>query len=119
MNKEVMTGVIADQIYGHLDQQKLLPEEQKGYRKRSTRTNDLLYINTAVIREVKTRKKNLAISWIVQNKIYDMVPYSQINECLNLFGVVENIKTLFVNSMEKWRVMSSTGNSELGKVDIK
>ena len=38
-------GVIADQIYGHLDQQKLLPEEQKRCRKRSRGTNDLLYID--------------------------------------------------------------------------
>ena len=26
---KLLTGVIADQIYGHLDQQKLLPKEQK------------------------------------------------------------------------------------------
>ena len=26
---KLLTGIIADQIYGHLDQQKLLPEEQK------------------------------------------------------------------------------------------
>ena len=39
---KLLKGVIADQIYGHLDQQKLLPEEQKG-------TKDLLYIDTAVI----------------------------------------------------------------------
>ena len=32
---KLLSGVIADQIYGHLDQQKLLPEEQKGCRKRS------------------------------------------------------------------------------------
>ena len=49
--------VIADQIYGHLDQQKLVPEEQKGCRKRSRGTNDLLYIDGAVIGEVKSRKK--------------------------------------------------------------
>ena len=35
----LLTGVIADQIDGHLDQQKLLPEEQKEFRKRSRGTN--------------------------------------------------------------------------------
>ena len=29
---KLLTGVIADQIYAHLDQEKLLPEEQKGCR---------------------------------------------------------------------------------------
>ena len=52
-------------------------------------------------------------------KAYDMVPHSWIKECLDLFGVAENIRTLLVNSMEKWRVMLCEGNSELGEVDIK
>ena len=52
-----MTGVIADPIYAHLDQEKLLPEEQKGYRKGSRGTNDLLYIDRAVIKEVKSRNR--------------------------------------------------------------
>ena len=79
----------------------MLLEEQKGCRKRSRGTNDLLYIDRALIREVKSRKKNLAMAWIDHKKAYDMVPHSWIKECLGLFGVAENIKTLLVNSMEK------------------
>ena len=60
---KLLTGVIADQIYAHLDQEKLLPEEQKGCRKGSRGTNDLLYIDRAVIKEVKSRNKNLAMAW--------------------------------------------------------
>ena len=86
---KLLLGVIADQIYGHLDQQKLLPEEQKGSRKRSKGTNDLLYINWAVIREVKTRKNNLAIAWIDYKKAYDMVPHSWIKECNMTEAMVE------------------------------
>ena len=55
---KLLTGVIADQIYAHLDQQKLLPEEQKGFRKGFRGTNYLLYIDRAVIKEVKSRNKN-------------------------------------------------------------
>ena len=32
---KLLSGLNSDQICGHLDQQKLLPEEQKGFRKRS------------------------------------------------------------------------------------
>ena len=39
---KLFTGVIADQIYAHLDQETLSPEEQKGCRKDSRETNDLL-----------------------------------------------------------------------------
>ena len=109
-----MTCVIGDQIYGHLDQQKLLPEEQKACRKGSRRTNDLLCIDRAVIKEVKSRNKDLAMAWIDYKKAYDMVPHVRIIECLDLFGVAENIKSLLVNSMEKWKVMLCSGNSELG-----
>ena len=57
--------------------------------------------------------------WIDYKKAYDMVPHSWIIECLDLFRVVENIKSLLVNSMEKWKIMLRSGNSELGEVEIK
>ena len=69
-----MTGIIADQIYAHLDQEKLLPEGQKECRK----GNDLLYIDRVVIKEVKSRNKNLAMAWIDNKEAYDMVPHSWI-----------------------------------------
>ena len=37
---KLLLGVIVDQIYGHLDLQKLLQKEQKGCRVRSRETND-------------------------------------------------------------------------------
>ena len=97
----------------------MLPEEQKGYKKGSRGTNDLLYIDRAVIKEVKSKNKNLVVAWIDYKKAYDMVPYSRIIECLDLFVVAESIKSLLVNSMEKWKVMLCSGNSELGEVEVK
>ena len=106
--------LLAEQIYAHLDQEKLLPKEQKGCRKGFRGTNNLLHIDRSVIKEVKSRNKNLAMAWIDYKKAYDMVPHSWITECLDLFGVAENIKSSLVNSMEKWKVMLWSGNSELG-----
>ena len=59
------------------------------------------------------------MAWIDYKKAYDMVPHSWIIEYLDLFGVAENIKSLLVNSMEKWKVMLCSGNSELGEAEIK
>ena len=59
------------------------------------------------------------MAWIDYKKAYDMVLHLWIKECLDLFEVAENIKTLLVNNMEKWRVMWCAGNSELEEVDIK
>ena len=90
---KLLTGIIADQIYTHLDHEKLLPEEQKRCRKGSRGTNDLLYSDRAVIKEVKSRSKNVAMAWTDYKKVYDMVPHSWITECLDLFVVAETIKS--------------------------
>ena len=45
------------------------------------------------------------MAWIDYKEAHDMVPHLQIIECLDLFGVVENIKSWLVNSMGKWKVM--------------
>ena len=52
-----------------LDQEKFLPEEQKGCKKGSRGTNDLLFIDRSVIKEVKSRNKNLAMAWIDYKKL--------------------------------------------------
>ena len=53
----------------------MLPEEQKGCKKGSRGSNDLLYIVRAVIYKVKSRNKNLAMAWINYKKANDMVPH--------------------------------------------
>ena len=55
INVELLSGVIADRIFAHLGQEKLLPEEQNECRKGSRVTNDLLYVDRAVIKGVKPR----------------------------------------------------------------
>ena len=57
--------------------------------------------------------------YFILKKSYDMVPHSWIIDCLGLFGVAENIKSLLVNSMEMWKVMLCSGSSGLGEVEIK
>ena len=42
------------------------------------------------------------MAWIDYKLAYDMVPNLWIIECLDLFGVAENIKILLMNSVEKW-----------------
>ena len=73
---KLLKDVVPDQIYAYLDQEKLLPEEQRGCRKGFRGTNDLFYIDRAEIKEVKSRNKNLTMAWIDYKKAYDMVPHS-------------------------------------------
>ena len=64
-------------------------------------------------------QESLAMAWIDYKKAYDMAPHSWIIEYLDLFGVAEDIKSLLVNSMKKFKIMLCSGNSELGEVEIK
>ena len=46
---KLMTGIVADEMYSYLESSELLPEEQKGCRKGSRGTNDLLFIDKMVL----------------------------------------------------------------------
>ena len=62
-----MTGIIADEIYVFLENEGMLLEEQKGYRRKLKGTRDQLYIDKILLQEVKCRK-NLPMGWIDYQK---------------------------------------------------
>ena len=112
-----MTG-IADAIYEYLDLKMMLPEEQKGCRRKSRGTHDLLFIDKMILKEVKTRKRNLAIAWIGYKKAFDMIGHSWILESLKMLGISEEIRKLIQESMTKWRVELMCGSTLFGEVSI-
>ena len=73
---KLLTGIISDKLYEFLDTESVLPDEQKGCRKGSQGTSDQLFIDKMVLREAKSRKKNLVMGWIDYKKAYDMIPHS-------------------------------------------
>ena len=98
---KLLTGVIAEEVYGFLDTNLLLPEEQKVCRRKSRRTNDLLFIDQMIIKEVKIRKRHLSMAWIDYKKAYDMVPHSWIINCLETVGINELIQRLLASRIDK------------------
>ena len=73
MREKLLTWIIADEIYGFLENQGILPEERKGCRRKSKGTEDELYTDKTLLQEVKW-KKNLAMGWIDYRKSYDSPP---------------------------------------------
>ena len=45
----LLTGMIADEMYGFLEREKILPDEQKGCRRGSRGTKDQLLIDKTVL----------------------------------------------------------------------
>ena len=75
---KILTGIIAEEVYTLLEERELLSEEQKGCRKGSKGTNDLLFIDKKILREVKAKRKKFAMGWIDYRKALDMVTHSWI-----------------------------------------
>ena len=110
---KLLTAIISDKLYVHLETQDLLPEERKGCRKVSRGTKDQLLIDKAVIRNCKRRKSNLNMAWIDFRKAYDMVPHSWMLKSLDLIGAPRNVIELLKNSMKDWKTKFFSGESPL------
>ena len=113
---KLFTSMIAESIYTFLDDNKLFPEEQKGCRKGSRGTNDLLYIDQRMMKEAKQRRKNLAMAWLDYCKATDLVPHSWLSECMHMFGIASNVEKMLTASMQGWRTELTCCNESLGQV---
>ena len=98
--------------------QNLLPEEQKGCRRKSGETKDQLLINKTLLKDCRKRITSLAMAWIYYAKAYDFVPHSWILECLDMLGIADNIKSFFEKSMKKWKLLLTSNGSDLCEVDV-
>ena len=58
------------------------------------------------------------MTWIDYRKAYEMVPHCWIEECLNIFGITEDIKTQLSESMKSWRTELTSGSDVYGDVQI-
>ena len=56
---KLLAGIVADEIYNHLKENDLLPEEQKGYDRNSRSTNEQLLMDKTVIKNGRKRKVRL------------------------------------------------------------
>ena len=111
----ILTGVFSEKTYEHMNENNLLPIEQKRCRNSSRVTKDHLTIDKLVLKNCKNRLTNLCMSWSDFKKAYDMVPHSWITESMKMFGLAENLVT---SSMEHWSTDLLCNNSNLGNVKI-
>ena len=116
---KLLTGMIAEETYDYLENMKLLPEEQKGCRRKSRGTKEQLLIDKTVLKDCKKRHTSLCMAWIDYKKAYDLVPHSWINECMEMFGIAENVRNFLGRSMEHWNLSLTSNGAVLGEVDVK
>ena len=116
---KLLTGIFAEEIYDHLKGNNLLPDEQKGCRKRSRGTKDQLLVDKAIMLEARRKRRFLGMAWVDYKKAYDMVPHSWLLEVVEMMGVAENVRSLLGDSMNEWKTELTADGKSLGVVDIK
>ena len=94
---KLITGIATDEIYNHLEENDLLPEEQKGCRRNSRGTKNHLLIDKAVMNNCRRRKIGLSMVWINYREVYmvDMVLHLWIKKSMDMCGVADKIFHLY------------------------
>ena len=115
---KILTAWIREDICYSLTSHGLFPEEQKGCRKGSRGTTELLYIDQHILNERKTRQKNLAMAWIDYKKAYDMVPQNWIINCLKMYKISHDVINFIEKTMKTWRVKLTAGCISLAETKI-
>ena len=81
---KILTSILSNRTYNFLEENNLLPIEQKGCRRNSYGCKDQLLINKMVLEDVRSRSKNISTAWIDYRKAFDSVPHTWITECLSM-----------------------------------
>ena len=116
---KLLTGVVADSMYLHLDANQLLPTQQKGCKKNSRGCKEQLLIDKMILKNCKRRKQSLNMCYIDYKKAYDKIPHSWILESMKMCGIAPNIISLFQVSLRQSKVNLFLGKDSLGTVLIK
>ena len=76
-------------------------------------------IDKTVLKDCRKTHNNLSIAWIDYRKAYDLVLHSWVNECMEIFGIGENLRTFLQKSMQQWRLSLTANVEDLGEVNVK
>ena len=116
---KLLTGIISDKTYDHLEKNRLLPEDQKGSRRKCQGTKDHLVIGRCILQNCRKRKTNLSMTWVDYKKAYDMVPHPWIIATMGMIGLADNIIGLIKQSMDKWKTNLYADGKLLESVPIR
>ena len=116
---KLLTSIISEGIYKHLETHNLIPWQQKGCKKKSYGTKDQLLIDKLITNHAKKHHRHLRMVWIDYKKAYDSVPHSWVLRTLKIMGIADNIIAFLELSMTKWRTVLTINKLEIGTIYIK
>ena len=115
---KLLTGIISEDMHCFMENEKLLPEEQKGCRRKIRATKDQLLIDKTILKECRKRRTNLIMAWIDYRKTYDFVPHSWNQQCLDKLDIADNVRSFLEKIMKKWELLLSSNGSDLCEDEV-
>ena len=88
---KLLLSIITGRIYVFMETNDLFPIEQKGCRRGFYGCKDQLLINWMMIKDCKSKYRNLNITWIHYRKAHDSVPHSWIWNVFDLFRAFDTV----------------------------
>jgi hypothetical protein len=109
---KLLTSIIANRIYKHLEDNNILAEEQKGCRRGAKGSKEQAIIDEAVTGQARYRNRNLFTAYIDYQKAFDSVPHSWIVEVLKIYKINPQIIRLIETVMRDWRTTLVLGGGD-------
>jgi len=116
---KLLTSVISEEIYKHLEENNLMTFEQKGCRKAVRGTKDQLLIDKMVLKDCKERKVALHAAWIDYKKAFDSVPHSWLIKSLEMVKVSRTVIEFMKDAMGKWKTELTVNGENIGLCNIR
>ena len=120
---KILTSVITNRLYNHLENESIMTPEQRGGKKDCYGCKDQLMINNAILENCKAKKKNVSTAWIDYKKAFDSVPHSWILRCLQMYKIHPVLIEFIEQSMNHWKInmtlVHKEGVLETGPIRIK
>ena len=84
---KILTSVITECMYTFLEENSILPQEQKGCKRNSYGCKDQLLTNKMFFGNCRKKNRNLSTVWIDYNKAFDSVPHEWILKAVELYKI--------------------------------
>ena len=115
---KLMIAIIAESMLNYLENNGLIPEEQKGNPRKSRGTKNQLLIDKMILRNAKRRNTNLQVAWIDCKKVFDSLPPSWITKSFQMLGISDNIRQFLNVAMNSWNTLLTINSQIFGQVRI-
>ena len=107
-----LTVTLTEKTYNFLEENNLLPPEQRGCKRVTYGCKDQLLINKMILEDCTSKKKNLSTAWIDYQKAFDSVPHSWILKVMEIYKVSAIVTKFVQQSMTNWKTVMILNNNK-------